>query len=255
MKKNVMMRVASILLVLVLMSTSAISGTFAKYVTTADVKDTARVAEWGVVVSATGSIFKDKYANDGTIEKDKAGNEIAFTVDASGDKVVAPGTKSTDEMVFTISGTPEVAVNVDIDLNVNKNVYLAAGTYLDYTTGNATDDTFTLSNTYQPLVFTLKNGTGDVLVSGTIDTVKAYLEDTISGYYAPNTNLATALNDAKADGTYKLSWEWLFEQSNLIYDKADTYLGNVAANLAGIDKTGASVEAEVQFVVTITQVD
>ena len=255
MKKNVMMRVASIMLVLVLMTSSVISGTFAKYVTQNDVKDTARVAEWGVVITTSGSIFETQYANDDELEKDKDGNEIQFTVDASGEKVVAPGTKSINEMVFTIAGVPEVAVNVDIDLNVKKNVYLSAGTHLDYTTGKDTSDTFTLSNTYQPLVFTLKNSAGDVLASGTIDQIKAYLETTISGNYAPNTNLATALADAKADGTYKLSWEWLFEQSNAIYDKADTYLGNVAANLTGIDKSVASVEAEVEFVITITQID
>ena len=255
MKKNVMMRVASIMLVLVLMTSSVISGTFAKYVTSADVDDTARVAKWGVIVTASGSIFKQQYANDGAQELDKASNVIKFTVDASGENVVAPGTKSTEELEFTISGTPEVAVNVDIDLNVYDNVYLSAGTYLDYTTGNDTSDEFTLTNTYQPLVFTLKNSSDEVLATGTIEQIETYLEDTISGNYAPNTDLATALADPKADGTYKLSWEWLFEQSNLIYDKADSYLGHVAANLSGIDPTGASIDAHVEFVVTITQID
>ena len=43
MKKNIMMRVASALLIAVLLTTCAISGTFAKYVSTASGSDTARV--------------------------------------------------------------------------------------------------------------------------------------------------------------------------------------------------------------------
>jgi hypothetical protein len=47
MKKNKMMRLASLLLVCVLLTTSVISGTFAKYTTSYTANDTARVAKWG----------------------------------------------------------------------------------------------------------------------------------------------------------------------------------------------------------------
>ena len=47
MKKNRMMRLASILLVCVLLTTSVISGTFAKYTTSVSSEDKARVAYWG----------------------------------------------------------------------------------------------------------------------------------------------------------------------------------------------------------------
>ena len=47
MKKNRMMRLASILLVLVLMTSSVVGGTFAKYTTSVEGYDTARVAKWG----------------------------------------------------------------------------------------------------------------------------------------------------------------------------------------------------------------
>lgn len=256
MKKNVMMRIASILLVCVLATTCGISGTFAKYVTSGNVSDTARVAHWGVVITTSGSIFKDQYANDPVIEKDKNGVDIAMTVvngSSDGKNLVAPGTASTTELVFTISGIPEVAVDVDIQLNINSMVYLAAGEYLDYTTANSTTDTFTLGNTYQPLVFVLKNGADVELASGTIEQIQSYLKNTISGNYAANTNLATELADANADGTYKLSWYWNFEQSNLIYDKADTYLGNVAAGM--VTDPNASINADIQFVITVTQVN
>ena len=65
MKKNTMMRVASALLVAVLLSTCAISGTFAKYVTTASGSDTARVAKWDVQISGIADgLFAKTYAKD-----------------------------------------------------------------------------------------------------------------------------------------------------------------------------------------------
>ena len=50
MKKNKTMRLASGLLVAVLLTTCAISGTFAKYVSDATNSDTARVAKWSIEV-------------------------------------------------------------------------------------------------------------------------------------------------------------------------------------------------------------
>ena len=47
MKKNRMMRLAAFLLVCVLLTTSVISGTYAKYVSTTTDSDSARVAKWG----------------------------------------------------------------------------------------------------------------------------------------------------------------------------------------------------------------
>ena len=51
MKKNFMMRAASVLLVAVMLTTCAISGTFAKYVTSDSGSDFARVAKFGVTVT------------------------------------------------------------------------------------------------------------------------------------------------------------------------------------------------------------
>ena len=87
MKKNRMMRVASALLVAVLLSTCAISGTFAKYVAKGSGSDTARVAKWGVQVTGTAETTED---------------------------VVAPGTTG-NMAAFTITGTPEVAVRVKFE--------------------------------------------------------------------------------------------------------------------------------------------
>ncbi|MDE6767712.1 MAG: hypothetical protein K2J35_05915, partial [Eubacterium sp.] len=62
MKKNKMMRIASALLVLCLLTTCVISGTFAKYVTSNDGSDSARVAKFGVSVTVSGSTFAKEYA-------------------------------------------------------------------------------------------------------------------------------------------------------------------------------------------------
>ena len=244
MKKNTMMRVASTLLVAVLLTTCAISGTFAKYVTTADVADTARVAKWGVTVTATGSLFETKYDNDGEIEKDKNGDVIAYTVVSSGtDDVVAPGTAKADGLTFSITGTPEVAVNIDFNISNVKDVLLPAGTYLDYTTGNDTTDEFNLANDYYPIVFSLKKG-GTEVKKGTMADIESYL-NSIEGNYPAGTNLTTTF------GTYTLSWSWEFGDS--ANNKADTFLGQIAAEIA--TATGASTTASATIEITVSQID
>ena len=90
MKKNIMMRLASFLLVAVLISTSAISGTYAKYVTSDDGSDFARVAEWGVVIEAKSfGMFTDKYETD----DETATFTGEYSVDGEGEDVLAPGTE------------------------------------------------------------------------------------------------------------------------------------------------------------------
>ena len=155
MKKNTVMRVLSLLLVLTLMSTCAISGTFAKYVTKAEGEDTARVAKWGVLVSMSGSTFADKYAaQDETYLK--AGGE--YSVEAlNGDKVVAPGTSSDQldsTLVATVSGKPEVAARYTLEGSGITDIVLPAGTYIDYThlgSDGTYSDTFTLDEPYAPI--------------------------------------------------------------------------------------------------------
>ena len=113
MKKNVMMRLASFLLVAVLISTSAISGTYAKYVTSEQGSDSARVAKWGVKVDVEGSTFANAYATDDkTLNADAQSRIGVNSVVSSGSvDVVAPGTKG-DMAAIAISGKPEVAVDV-----------------------------------------------------------------------------------------------------------------------------------------------
>lgn len=223
MKKNKMMRLASVLMVLTLLSTSVIGGTFAKYVTKADATDTARVAKWGVEVTAEGSeLFSDAY---------ETGNKTVETsvVDKN---LVAPGTKNDSGVKFTLKGEPEVSVNVEITVDEVKDVFLKAGTYADMTTGNDKADTFAFGTDYYPVVFTLKNGAGTVLESGKMTDIEKYLEG-LSGIYAANTNLGSTEFNPNIDGEYVLTWAWDFPTTeNTERDQKDTLLGNLAVDSA-----------------------
>ena len=139
MKKNKMMRLASMLLVVTLLSTCIISGTFAKYVTTDSASDTARVAKWGMTVSAGGSLFAENYYPFSTEETSNQISAVAkYSADSSnGENIVAPGTKNDVGVTLSVKGTPEVAsvttVEIeDIDDDHKKwthDIYLNVGTY------------------------------------------------------------------------------------------------------------------------------
>lgn len=136
-----MMRIAAVLLIVTLLSTCAISGTFAKYVAKADVEDSARVAKWGIKIETTSNLFSDKYAatDEGYLA---AGGTYSVESD-NGDVVVAPGTSS-DQLEnggfsAKLSGKPEVATRfqLKVDLSDVKDVFLPYATgYTDYSVAN-----------------------------------------------------------------------------------------------------------------------
>lgn len=156
MKKNKWMRLAAILLVLCLMTTSFICGTFAKYVSKDSAYDTARVAKWGVVINAGGNLFSDAYwANTARTNADMPTKwveasikDLSITVAASQgnnkDNIVAPGTKSAGSgMVIGLSGKPEVAFELAGKLE-GKDICIKGGTWAYCTPIKLTADTFPL---------------------------------------------------------------------------------------------------------------
>lgn len=265
MKKSRSMRLASALLVLTLLSTCMISGTFAKYTTQASASDTAKVAKWGVTVVASNALFEENYTTDDTVETFSYTG--VYSVDAKDDTdVIAPGTKGS--MTFSIDGTPEVAVNVKVEFDKTegtdlKMITLPAGIYKDYTkatyaegeTVAAYNGTFTLTANYYPVLWTLKradtsSATKTVVTNMenvTLQDVENYF-DTLSVNYDPNTDLG------KTFGYYELSWEWPYETEGK--DAADTYLGNViAATPTDIDTTGVLTTEAFSLDITVTQID
>lgn len=250
MKKNTMMRLASFLLVAVLISTSAISGTYAKYVTADSGMDNARVAKWGVTATVEGSLFEPAYKDAPTTYTAKEAMDTITVQSSDKADVVAPGTKNETGMTFVLTGTPEVDTKVDIVVTASGDVKLPAGTYSDYTTGDA-DDTFKLDEDYYPVVFTLSNGAGKTLKSGKLTEIATYLNG-LSKTYHTNKNLAEIATDT--DGTYKLTWEWDFDANGTgVNDKADTYLGNVAAGLVANGNAVTAISFDIS--ITVTQID
>ena len=106
MKKNRMMRLASVLLVCVLLTTSVISGTFAKYTTSNDAQDEARVAYWGfdAAASITFDLFDVKSNGDTGVLKDG---------------LLAPGTARTINFEFINAKDDNRAPEVAYELTVS----------------------------------------------------------------------------------------------------------------------------------------
>ena len=239
MKKNKMMRIASVLLVAVLMSTCAISGTFAKYVTSAEGGDSARVAKWGVEITAATDMFSDSYKDaHTTYTANESTGEITVQAAAADTNIVAPGTNGS-LVGFTVTGTPEVDVNV---------TYVATLTLTGWkVTGDWDDNDVTPDEEveYCPIVITVNGvtyGTNDTSATNKSATiadlqtaVKAAIEAKAATYHT-NTNLS-AVNDDVV-----VSWSWAFEGND---DAKDTALGDLS--------TAPTIELNIQT--TITQVD
>lgn len=285
MKKNKMMRVASVLLVAVLLTTSVISGTFAKYVTSGEKGDSARVAKFGVVVTGSGSLFGTTYFKADTNTPGGAnwdeyneGKDVTTLTVESLDKVVAPGTKNDEGLTFGITGTPEVDVRITFDLDVKNDVFLKYGRYEDRTT-SAKGDYFwngtVAGYEYHPLVFTLtgkvvtdkkdaiETATGLTVtgnaVSGTLAQIKNVLSaiNEAGGIYVDaNTNLAAIMGNGGSENI-TLTWAWAFGDPE--NNKADTLLGDIAAGV-DLEDEGAlnwnySINVDAVMSVTVSQVD
>lgn len=255
MKKNWTVKVAALMLALTMITACFVGSTFAKYVTRAEGQDEARVAKWGIIMSATGEPgFKTEYEADDPNYTDPDGTGLTVKSD-NGDKVVAPGTKS-DGVTVTIQGTPEVAFALALDLSNTQDIVLPKGEYTDYTRYYMNDqgvwgyhDKINLAEDYHPIQYTLTidiPGIGTASKTGTLEEIVAALNnfansDNLTMQFPPLTNV---------EGSITLSWEWPFEQN---MDAADTYLGNVAAGV--VTDANAVTNLVVDLTASATQID
>ena len=208
MKKNAMLKIAAILLVAVLLTTCAISTTFAKYTSSLDTAaQTAQVAHWGIDFSAAtdGAIFKQEYANGG------------FTLAASDDYIVAPGTSNSASIGASATGSPEVAFKVVATVDVALTGWVVDGA------------------AYCPLTFKVNNGADIKIAEGATNTdnLEKAIEAAIAEALLPDASQVDDTNewstvyepgdavDNKIN-TVTISWEW--PQS--VDDEKDTKLGN-----------------------------
>ena len=246
MKKNHTMRAASLLLVLTLITSCFVGGTFAKYTTKIAGSDTARVAKFGVELTADANLFGPQYTD--------ATNGITVYSDSADEDVIAPGTEGSATF-FTIAGAPEVDVNFKITLNGKDDgtenytiatLPKATATYKDYT-DVTTDKTFDLAADYQPVVWTLtKNGTE--VATGNLDKIEAYFDGISKVYHAEE---AAATGFESINGDYVLSWVWGFE----VNDQADTYMGQIAAGVVTPAPAGYVGNESFKLLITADQVD
>ena len=126
MKTNKFLRIASVLLIAVLLTTCVISGTFAKYISTAEAQDSARVAKWsfkvgGQDIAQSEAITFDLFntvADTDTVDGDDAND--ADVKDGATETIIAPGTKG--NFAIEITNASEVSATYAIDFElVNAN--------------------------------------------------------------------------------------------------------------------------------------
>ncbi|MBP3300019.1 MAG: hypothetical protein J6M34_00765 [Clostridia bacterium] len=246
MKKNNMMRIASVLLVAVLLTSCVIAGTFAKYTSSATGSDSARVAYWGFETDNTdivfADLFKTAYVNDEVLSDGaNAANNTAAVEETD---IIAPGTTNKATFSFDYVNyktdaitAPEVAYNVTIT---------TAGSAI---AAEIEDNT----NIQWKLTKTVDATTTDVVAWGTWDAMIAAIEalDGDTATYAPGT-----LPAALADGTvYTVEWQWIFETA----DDAEPANGSEMAAQDAIDTAMGNADTldAVKLVINInaTQVD
>lgn len=217
-KKNSTFKFAGILLILVLMTSCFVGGTFAKYATAGNGTDSARVAKFGVTITANGTTFAKEYAANSTSEVGTMANSVVST-----DKVIAPGT-SGNMVSMNITGAPEVAVMVGYEATVDlgDNWKDANGEF------------------YCPLVVTVSG----VEISGkSFDSADGF-ESVIQQKIEACSKKYDAREDLSSVTKPSVSWKWAFEGD----DVKDTYLGDQAA-------AGEAAKIDLTIKTTVTQID
>lgn len=231
MKKNKMMRAASALMVATLLTTSVISGTFAKYTTEAKGVDYAKVATWGFTQTTIklDNLFKKAYGT---------------TVGSAAD-VIAPGTTGKDTFSFTYAGqgnAPEVAYTFEVstegsycadDIKSNPNILwkLDSGAW----------------GTWDQLIAAIEALDGNKDANGSLP----------ANYYARGT-LPTAFNP-RVKKSHTVEWKWVFDE-NASNGEEDTQNNDAGDTDMGNNNTPSSGQPSPGFVIlvitiTATQID
>ena len=211
MKNNRITRLAILVLALTMITLMIVSGTFAKYTSTATGSDTATVAKWsikvgtgdGVEIAGSSStvsfdLFSTIKDEDGNSEDDVAGkaSNIAVGSTAATAKIIAPGT----------SGSFDLIVKNESEVNATYSI------------------TFNSDNTNIPIEFSTDNG--------------EHWDTTLSS--ANITNQAINMNSAAQTKTVK--WRWAYNVSEA-RDTSDTNLGVAAQTSTASVTLSATITA------------
>lgn len=229
MRKNKMMRAASVLLVAVMLTTCVISGTFAKYTTSATGNDTARVARWGFGTTQVqfDNLFSSTYKYVNT-----SGNSVSSS---NNDSVIAPGTSGSARFQFKLadnSKKPEVAYNFTVS-----------------TSGSSIDETIKSNNNIKWALTTSDTApTSGDNEWGNWDALIAEIQNLAGTSATQETNCKTAKYEAgntpdMVNNTYCVHWMWDFGDDSSV--SGDNAMGN-ATTLA---------EVTLKITITATQID
>ena len=208
-------RITILLLVLCLISTAMLSGTFAKYTSVYAGADTALIAKWDISVSDGDDhgftmlpgevqqldLFKHEYATN-----------ILST--AGDSKIIAPGVNG--EFVLKVANNGDVAAEMTFDFEVS---------------GDASN---------APIEYKLKDVAGQTW--GDLDALKTALDE-----------LEKMKNVAAGTGTVEqtVEWQWPFERGGdaaaiAANDEVDTDLGTASA-----EGTGEGADGRTEYILTI----
>lgn len=245
MKKHNMMRVASALAVVTLLSTSVISGTLAKYTSEATSQaESARVAKWAINAgSKNGTLqaISEAGSNSFTFDlfntvKDTAGGGNETDISANDGTTIAPGTWGYVDLV--IENDSEVSAKYSIKLEKTSKDTVP----LQYAMKKL-DESAAAEDTLPTITSDPKDPTKVGWTSTAADVKIAEDDNRILNYKSSDTATATG-NKV----TYRVYWKWEYDTNTTASENSDTSLGVTAA-------TGTAATPTVTATVTATQVD
>lgn len=218
----------------------SVCGTYAKYTSSLDFADEARVAKWNFNMGSTTrdiNLFQESY------EITKGKYDVVSR--EPGVKVVAPGTNGVYE--FTIDGTAETNYTVNFSTTVNNTIKT---TYKDEESGE--------TKTYDPIYFRMtsgKEGEDDYVNTGWVNAEA--LEGALNNLFNDATVYAANYDLNK---TVKIEWVWAFEGTDAetgheTNDVLDTELGRNAAQKDENDKLVHTVSIKTELTVTQSEAE
>lgn len=199
-KKNHTMRIAAGVMTAALLSTCAISSTFAKYTSESTGTATARVAKWDILFGEETAMSKKFTFDLYSTLYDTTANSAETDV-KTGDDVtrIAPGTQ----------GSFAVKIRNNSEVTAKYTVSFAIG----YTDDTA--NTETVKNVTIPLRFSTDGST-----NWTTDIATLNIADTAA--------VKLGMTDSDKSATCTVYWKWDYENSN---DANDTILGTAGAEI------------------------
>lgn len=215
MKKK--MTILAVLLLAVVVTAYSVSGTYAKYTSSLDVSDEARVAHWYLDkgnIERTFNLFDSSYTliGDTYVKNIEEANKPASIQTA----LVAPGTSG--EYKFSIDGEFETDFTLKAEL-----IETEHGTTMSENNVQLKNDAGVV--TYDPIEFSLDNGTTWVKYADLNTALNKVFQDASN-----NDTVYEAGKYSSTEGTNKIEatikWRWLYSTGDL-NDTFDTKLGNM----------------------------